>query len=152
MTKELAIFETELQRKIAELSLSGVGVASIAECCNCSTEYVYSVLNSVKYAKYAYNSMAHRLISVGAPAAVEALIECVKDKTASRAARNSAADKLLHHAGIYVTEAGNIEKSPASMTQAELQERLQQLQSEAANRAQPSVIDNQAPSIDDLLT
>ena len=144
----VTVFETELQNRIAELLQAGHEPYDIARICDCHNSVVYYVLNSARYMQLAYKSAINQLVSEGSPEAVKALIECVKDKKASYSARNTAADKILHYTGMIVNEQGNLEKSPATMSQSELQARLKQLQNEAANRSQPGVIEGDAISAD----
>lgn len=150
---ELTIFDSPLQNKIASLLITGLEAKEIAKTCDCRVETVYGVLKTATYARFAYDSAAQRLVSEGFPAAVDQLIECVKDSKASRSARNTAADKLLQHTGMIVNEHGKLEKSPSNMSAVELHERLKQLQDEAANRAKPAVIEHEQPiDIDELLS
>ena len=145
----ITIFDTELQNNIAKLLIEDHTGADISRILSCSQDVVSDVKNSHKFATFCYNSAMQKLMTVGAAAAVDALIEIVKDKKTGRNTRTSAADKLLHYTGLRVTESGNVEKSPATMSQAELHQRLQMLQAEAANRAKNVTIDS-TPITDSL--
>lgn len=145
----ITIFDTELQNNIARLLYEGGEVNEIANILSCSPQIIYDLKNSHKFATVCYNLAMQELMTVGAKEAVKALIEIVKDKKTGRNTRTSAADKLLHYTGLRVTESGNVEKSPATMSQAELHQRLQMLQAEAANRAKTVTIDS-TPVIDSI--
>lgn len=146
MTK-VTIFDTELQNNIATLLLAGHDPNDIATKLGCRNPVVYTLKNSEKYAKLAYDSAIMRLISEGSPAAVEALIDVATDKKAPKQARVSAADKLLHHTGCILNEKGQLERAPGQMTQAEIHQRLQELQNEAARRAQNVTIEGSATNV-----
>lgn len=145
----ITIFDSDLQNKIAQHLYGGVEPQTIVKILACSEQVVYDVKNSFKFAQICYNLAMQELMTVGAKEAVSCLIEVVKDKKAGRNTRVSAADKLLHYTGLRVTEQGSVEKSPATMTQAELHQRLQTLQAEAANRAKNVTIDS-APVTDTI--
>ena len=146
---QITVFDTYLQNRIASYLLEGKEPLEVARLCECSNVAVYNVKNSDKYGQIAYRTALKQLVSDGAPKAIQALIEIVMNKKNRASARVSAADKLLHHTGCIVNEQGKLEKSPANMTQAELQARLDELHKEASNRAQPPVIDGS--SVDSLL-
>ena len=149
----ITTFDTDLQNRIAQLLYKGLEVKEVSVICECTEQSVYDLKNSFKFAQLCYNLAMQDLMTIGANAAVSCLIEVVKDKKSARNVRVSAADKLLHYTGLRVTEQGTIEKSPATMTQAELQARMQTLQAEAANRAKVVTIDSTAttPDINNLL-
>lgn len=147
----VTVFETELQNRIAELHQAGYDPYTIATMCECQNSHVYYVINSSKYAELRYTEARKKLITEGYPAAIQVLIEIIMDKTASKSARARAASIILQETGCVVSDRGNLEKSPASMTLSELQDRLKQLQSEAANRSQAAVIEGSATNLDDIL-
>ena len=144
----ITVFDTDLQNKIAQLLFDGIEPMRVAEICQCTNPAVYDVKMSHKFALFCYNSAMQELMTIGAKAAVDCLIEVVKDPKAGKATRVSAADKLLHYTGLRVTAEGTVEKSPATMTQAEIQARLQALQAEAANRAKNVTIEGNGTVID----
>lgn len=137
----MVISESPLQNKIASLLYSGKEPVDVAKIVSCTIQVVYDIKNSHKFAQKCYEMNTLELMTVGQKAAIDCLIEVVKDKKTTRSVRVSAADKLLHYTGLRVTEQGTLEKSPATMTQAEIQERLQLLQKEAANRAKTVTIE-----------
>lgn len=145
----ITIFDSNLHNEIADLLIKDFSQAEVSRQLSCSESTVSDVANSHKFATFCYNHAMQKLMTVGAAAAVDALIEIVKDKKTGRNTRTSAADKLLHYTGLRVTESGNVEKSPATMSQAELHQRLQMLQAEAANRAKTVTIDS-TPAIDSI--
>jgi len=150
---KITVFETDLQNRIATLLTDGVEPLEVARICECHDTMVYSVKNSSLFARICYDSAMKELFSVGAKVAVDTLIEVARDKKASKQARVSASDKLLQHTGYQVSENGKLEKSPANMTQAELNQRLQDLQREASQRANPVKIieGNTQSDLDKLL-
>ncbi len=135
MSNEVTIFDTDLKNKIAALLRDGVEPLKVCEQLSCTNPMVYEVKNSHTFATFCYNSAMQKLMTEGAIAAVDCLVEIVKDKKAGKNVRAGAADKLLHYTGLRVTESGNLERSPATMTQEEIHARLQALQSEAAQRS-----------------
>lgn len=145
----VTIFDTDLQNKIATLLAAGEAPLSVSRICECSDSTVYEVKNSAKFAQLCYNFAISKLMSEGAKAAVDTLIEIAIDKRAPKQARVSASDKLLSYTGYHISESGKLDKSPASMTQEELRNRLKALQDEAAQRSKPVVIDAEAVHIDD---
>lgn len=145
----ITLFETDLQNKIATLLYSGIEPKEVTRICGCMESVVYELKNSHKFATLCYNLAMQELMTVGAKAAVDCLIEIVRDKKSGRNTKVSAADKLLHYTGLRVTEQGTVEKSPATMTQAELHQRLQVLQAEASNRAKVVIID-QSPTLETI--
>lgn len=149
MTK-VTVFDTELQNKIATLLVNDEKPKDVAIKCDCSIDTVYDVQKSAKYVQYVHSSITMQLIGEGMPLALKHWLAVLRDKKASTGAKNTAADKIFHYTGIVVSEQGKaMDKSPANMSQSELQDRLKQLQSEAANRAKPMVIEQ---GVDDLLT
>jgi len=150
---KITVFETDLQNRIAELLASGMSATDVADACECHLSHVGTVKNSALFARICYDSAMKELFSVGAKVAVDTLIEVARDKKAPKQSRVSASDKLLQHTGYQVGENGKLEKSPANMTQAELNQRLQDLQREASQRANPVKIieGNTQSDLDKLL-
>lgn len=148
-----------LQHKIALLLDKGeMSVNAISRECGCTFHYVYEVKNSAKFRDWQRESGLQMLRGEGVKVALNTLLEIARDKKAPKTARVSAADKLLTH-GYRINEAGELEKAPSQMTQSELRQRLEQLESirsELSNRANPVqdgvVIDvDPIPSLDNLL-
>lgn len=135
MTK-ITLFNSDLHNRVAAELTKGGSVESISRKCECSTDVVYSVKNSQKYAQLCYNSAMQELMTTGAKEAVKTLVEIARDNSASATSRVSASDKILHYTGCTIDENGNLEKSPSNMTQEELNNMLKSLQTEAASRAE----------------
>lgn len=142
-------FNSDLHNRIAELLLAGKEPMEVCVLCECSNQEVYLVKNSARYQQLCYNGAMKELLSTGVRAAVDTLIEICKDKKANKTARVSASDKLLSYTGYYMSESGQLHKSPATMTQSELQERLAALHNEAIQRSKPAVIEGEAVQEDD---
>lgn len=154
MVPKIDAFQSDLKNRIGELLVKGHSANEIAEICKCSVHSVYEVKNSVKFQAQAYSSAVAKLVAVGAPRAVETLVELVNDKQLSPTLRHAVANTILTHTGNIVNERGELEKSPSTMTKEELQERLNLLQNEAANRAKTVVTvepDKVDTSVDSLL-
>lgn len=139
---------------IAKLLDEGHEPRAISKAVSCSTQAVYDVLKSAQYHDWQRQTVLAELGGRGARIAVKALIEIAGNKRSPASARVSAADKLLQYTGYAVDNATTLDQSPANMTQAQLQNRLNELQSEAANRSKPAVIEGTATTInvDDLLS
>lgn len=135
---EVTVFNKELHNRIAEMLIAGERQYKIAQELSCTTNMVYDVLRNPKFSRLMYEHSMAKLTAEGVPAAVQALIEIVMNKKNSASSRVSAADKIFQYTGCLVNEQGKLEKAPSQMTQAELQQRLQALQAEAGNRAQPA--------------
>lgn len=140
---EITIFNTDLQNNVAKLLLAGFAPLEVATKCECSDQVVYGVLKSANYLRLAYGESMSTLVSEGSPAAVRALIDIVRNKKSTDRARITAADKILQHTGCVVDAQGRLEKNPANLTQAELQQRLEALQREALKRDQAAPIEGE---------
>lgn len=75
-----------------------------------------------------------RICGEGVEAAVQAMIEICKDKTAPAPARATAGAALLRAAGFYEKVDNPDEKDPAEMTPEELSEAIARLEREAGDR------------------
>ncbi len=140
---QVTIFTSDLHNKIAELLAAGKEPVDIAIICECNSTEVYDVKNSARYQQLCYNGAMKELLSTGVRVAVDTLIEIARDKKAVKTARVSAADKLLTYTGYYMSESGQLSKTPSTMTQSELQRRLEELHNEASRRAEPAVIEGE---------
>lgn len=150
---DIVIFDNELHNRIAALLIEGLPEKDVATLCECTVSAVKAIKNHSRLAQFCYEFSMQELMSSGAPAAVKALINIVKDEDCNKNTVVSAADKILHYSNMCMIEQGNTDKSPASMTQDEIHQRLQALQSEAAKRAKPAIIEGKAvtPDIDNIL-
>lgn len=143
--------------KIFDLLKKGLDVKKVMERAKCTDSEVYRVKNS---AIFQDSERSEALILLGGEAAkvaIRTLLEVARNKNAASQARVSAADKLLHYTGIKLDSEGNIEKTPANMTAAELHNRLAELQKEAMSRAKPvniiegEVVKDKSNDVDELL-
>lgn len=121
--------------QIARLLDEGLDVSFVAKNCECTVHYVYEVMKSAQFQDWQRGLALAELHGIGSRVAIKTLIEIAKDKKAPKQARVSASDKLLSYTGYSIGTNGEIEKAPSTMTQAELQQRLQQLTIEASQRA-----------------
>ena len=139
--------------KIAKLLDEGVEPVAIIKILSCSSSAVYSVLKSAQYQDWQRQTVLAELGGRGARIAVKALITIANDKKAAASARVSAADKLLQYTGYAVDNSIVLDQSPATMTQGQLQDRLNSLLKEAANRSRPVIEGESKPiDIDDMLS
>ena len=74
-----------------------------------------------------------RIRGEGIDAAVQAMIEICRDKTAPAPARATAGAALIRAAGLYENTDDPTSKDPAEMTAAELGAAIKRLEREAAN-------------------
>lgn len=144
--------------KIAELLDQGIEPQEVIKLTKSTSQEVYLVLNSAVFQDWQRSQALSELGGRGARVAIQTLLEVAQNKKAASQARVSAADKLLHYTGIKLDAEGNIEKTPANMTAAELHNRLAELQKEAMNRAKPvniiegEIIQPSNNDVDDLLS
>ena len=139
--------------KIAKLLDEGIEPKAVSVALSCSSSAVYSVLKSAQYQDWQRQTVLAELGGRGARIAVKALITIANDKKAAASARVSAADKLLQYTGYAVDNSIVLDQSPATMTQGQLQDRLNSLLKEAANRSRPVIEGESKPiDIDDMLS
>lgn len=141
----VSAFADELKNKAATLLLRGYDIDTVANKLGCKKYFIYELHQSVVFQRLIYERSMAKLVAEGVPAAIQALIDIVKNPRYAPASRVSAADKIMNHTGCVVNEQGKLEKAPSAMTQAELQQRLQALQAEAGNRATPTITIEQSP-------
>jgi len=148
---------TPKRQKIAKLLDEGLEAKEVMKRAKCSHGEVYFVLNSAIFQDWQRSEALAELGGRGAKVAIKTLIDIAQNKKAGSQARVSASDKLLHYTGLKLDAEGNIDKNPSNMTAQELNDRLQQLQKEALNRAKPvnviegEIVSNDKNNIDDLL-
>ena len=143
--------------KIAKLLDEGKENSEVMKLCSCSSSEVYRVLNSAIFQDWQRSQALSQLGGRGARVAIQTLLEVAGDKTLSGQARVSASDKLLHYTGLKLNVEGELDKSPSSMSAADLLTRLAELQKESANRGdgakviEASVEEDEDVTLDDLL-
>jgi len=157
MSKELNIFKGK-RHKIAELLDRGFSSKEVQTKTKATHSEVQAVFSSAIFQDWQRSQALSELGGRGARVAIQTLLEVAQDKKAASQSRVSASDKLLHYTGLKLDAEGNIDKSPSNMTASELQQRLQDLQKEAINRAKPiNIIEGESEQVkddplDDLLS
>lgn len=140
----IALFKDNKLNKIAELLDKGFAIDVVANRCSCSPNDVLAVIKTSQFQQWQKELAVAELNGIGARTAIQTLIEVAKNKRNSAQARVSASDKLLSYTGYQVGANGQISKSPSTMTQSELQAKLEELEREASNRAKPTIISGEA--------
>lgn len=149
MNKELNKFSGK-SAKIAQLLNDGLSVKEVQTKTKAAYSEVHRVFSSAIFQDWQRSQALSELGGRGARVAIQTLLEVAQDKKAASQSRVSASDKLLHYTGLKLDAEGNIDKSPSNMTASELQQRLQDLQKEAMNRAKTiNVIEGQSDTIED---
>lgn len=134
---------SDLTQKITLALLQGQNPHEIAEAHSCALSQVYEVLGSVAFSQQVKDFL-QRDIQISGVIALKNIKKIAEDNTGSKATQLKA-NQWLAEKALEINRLGNLDDSPATMTQDQLARRLKTLQAEANKRAIPidtGVLDN----------